>query len=102
MIYISIRQTKASHFCYTFYLLRNKNYCMYPVYELNITRMKSEGSSVSCIDVITSDQSELPRPIPQNSVESAHGCTSRIYFDNVGDNVTLTLYSVTLTPQKPW
>ena len=26
-------------------------------------------------------QSELPRPIPQNSVES----TSRIYFDNAGD-----------------
>ena len=23
-------------------------------------------------------QSELPRPIPQNSVESDHGCTSRI------------------------
>ena len=35
-------------------------------------------------------QSELPRPIPRNSVESDHGCTSRIYFDNVGDNVTLT------------
>ena len=35
-------------------------------------------------------QSELPRPISQNSVESDHGCTSRIYFDNTGDNVTLT------------
>ena len=46
-------------------------------------------------------QSELPRPIPRNSVESDHGCTSRIYFDNDGDNVTLTLYNVTLTSQKP-
>ena len=46
-------------------------------------------------------QSELPRPIPRNSVESDHGCTSRIYFDNAGDNVTLTLYNVTLTSQKP-
>ena len=32
-------------------------------------------------------QLELPRPIPRNSVESDHGCTSRIYFDNAGDNV---------------
>ena len=47
-------------------------------------------------------QSELPRPIPRNSVESDHGCTSRIYFDNAGDNVTLTLYNVTLMSQKPW
>ena len=23
--------------------------------------------------------------IPRNSVESDHGCTSRIYFDNAGD-----------------
>ena len=28
-------------------------------------------------------RSELPRPIPWNSVESDLGCTSRIYFDNV-------------------
>ena len=34
--------------------------------------------------------SELPRPIPRNSMESDHGCTSRIFFDNAGDNVTLT------------
>ena len=50
-------------------------------------------------------QSELPRPNPQNSVESEHGCihvsTSRIYFDNAGDNVTLSLYNVTLTSQRP-
>ena len=44
---------------------------------------------------------ELPRPIPRNSVELDHGCTSRIYFDNAGENVTLTLYNVTLTSQKP-
>ena len=46
-------------------------------------------------------QSELPRPIPWNSVESDHGCTSRIYFYNTGDNVTLMLYSVTLVSRKP-
>ena len=33
--------------------------------------------------------------------KSDHGCTARIYFDNAGDNVTLALYSVTLTSQKP-
>ena len=37
-----------------------------------------------------SHQSELPGPILRNSVESDHGCASRIYFDNAGDNVTLT------------
>ena len=36
-------------------------------------------------------QSEPPRPIPRNSVESNHGCISKIYFDNADDNVTLTL-----------
>ena len=46
-------------------------------------------------------QSELPRSIPRNSVESDHGCTSRVYFDNPGDNMTLTLYNVTLTSRKP-
>ena len=49
--------------------------------------------------MITKDQlfiqSELPRPIPWNSVESDLGCTSRIYFDNVA----LTLHNVTLTSQ---
>ena len=45
-------------------------------------------------------QSELPRPIPRNSVES-DGCTSWIYFDNAGENLTLTLYHVTLTSHKP-
>ena len=29
----------------------------------------------------TYSQSELPRPIPRNSVESDHGYTSKIYFD---------------------
>ena len=43
-------------------------------------------------------QSELSRP---NSVESDHGCTMRIYFDNTGENVMLTWYNVTLTSQKP-
>ena len=52
-------------------------------------------------DQSTLSQSELPRPIPRNSVESDHGCTSGIYFDNAGDYVTLVLYNVTLTSQKP-
>ena len=47
------------------------------------------------------DQLELSRPIAQYFVESDHGCASRIYFDNVGDNLTLTLYNVTLMSQKP-
>ena len=46
-------------------------------------------------------QSELPRPIPWNSVESDNRYTSRIYFDNAGDNVTLTLYNVTQMSKKP-
>ena len=46
-------------------------------------------------------QSKLPRPIPRNSVESDFGSTSRIYFDNADDNMTLTLYNVTLTSRKP-
>ena len=41
-------------------------------------------------------QSELPRPIPLDSVELNLGCTSRIYFDNV----TLTKHNLTLTSQK--
>ena len=46
------------------------------------------------------NKSELPRPIPRNSVESDNGCTSGIDFDNAGDNVALTLYNVTLTSKK--
>ena len=46
-------------------------------------------------------QSELPLSIPRNSLESDHGCTSRIYFDNSGDSMTLTLYNMTLTSRKP-
>ena len=36
-----------------------------------------------------------------NSAKSDHGCSSRIYLDNASDNVTLTLFNVTLTSQKP-
>ena len=36
-------------------------------------------------------QSEMPQPSPRNSVESDHGCTSRILFDYAVDNVRLTL-----------
>ena len=42
-------------------------------------------------------RSELPWPVPWNYMESDLGCTSRIYFDNV----TLTVYNVTLTSQTP-
>ena len=42
-------------------------------------------------------QSELPWPIPWNSLESGLWCTSRIYFDNV----TVTLHNLTLASQKP-
>ena len=54
-----------------------------------------------CIFFQVGSNSELPRQISRNSVESDHGCTPRTYFDNVGDNVTLTLYNVTLMSQKP-
>ena len=42
------------------------------------------------------NQSELPRPIPLNAVESDHGCPSRIYYDNAGDRVTPKFYNLTL------
>ena len=45
-------------------------------------------------------QSELPQRIPRRSVESDLGCTSRLYFDNAGDNMTLMLQNVTLTLHK--
>ena len=48
----------------------------------------------------TSAQSELSRPIPRNSVESDQGCTSKIYFDNAGNKMSLKLYNVTLTSGK--
>ena len=54
-------------------------------------------SSFTIILLRIRKQSELPRPILRNYAESDHGCTSRIFFDNVGVNVTLTLYNVTLT-----
>ena len=53
-----------------------------------------------CIFFHVCSKSELSRPILRNSVESDHRCTSKIYFDNSGDNVTLTLYNVTLTSQN--
>ena len=49
------------------------------------------ASSANRCDLLPT-QSELPRPIPWDSVESDLGCTSRIYFDNV----TLRLHNVTL------
>ena len=45
-----------------------------------------------------SEQPELPWLIPRNSVESDHGCTS----SNAVDNMTLTLFNVALTSQKPY
>ena len=46
-------------------------------------------SIFTCIIIMVFMQLELPRPIPRNSVESDHRCTSRINFDNADDNVTL-------------
>ena len=47
-----------------------------------------------------SPQSELPRPIPWHSGESDHRGSSRIYFDNAGDNVTLTSQKTCLHNNK--
>ena len=58
-------------------------------------------TAIVCAPLVDSLQSELPLPINRKSVESDHGCTSRIYFDNAGDNLTLMLYKVTLTSQIP-
>ena len=66
-----------------------------------LTDEDSASKTAKITSKIFAFQSELPRPIPRNSVESDHGCTSGIYFDNAGDAVTLTLYNVTLTSQKP-
>ena len=48
------------------------------------------------------NQSELPlcqfHEILWNQTKDI---SSRIYFDNVDDNMMLTLYNVTLTSQKP-
>ena len=46
-------------------------------------------------------QLELPRPIPPKSVESDHRCTLSMCSDNAGNYVTLTLFNVSLTLQKP-
>ena len=67
---------------------------------LNRATLKHKQMREHTTNIMTCGQLELPRPIPRNSVESDHGCTSRIYFDNAGDNVMLTLYNVTLTSQK--
>ena len=37
-----------------------------------------------------------------NSTKSDNGCTSRIYFDNVGNNMTPTSYNVTVTSWKQY
>ena len=53
-------------------------------------KFKQNHGSSEKNDVVAAQgvfQSGLPRPIPRKSVESEHGCTSRIYFDNAGDNV---------------
>ena len=39
--------------------------------------------------ITSGGQSELPRSILQKFVESDHGRTSMIYFNNAGDKVTL-------------
>ena len=52
------------------------------------------------IYIILESQSELPRPILRNSVESDHACTSRIYLNTAVDNVTMALFNVKLMSQK--
>ena len=63
------------------------------------------SNSLNCTHTQSMEQVKmqlvLPQPIPQNSMESDHRCTSSIYFANSGDNVPLTLYNVTLPSQKP-
>ena len=80
-----------------------------PIYQLNLF-VAIVFSLIYASDLITISwmmpddsvwQSDLPHPILQNSVESDHGRTLRIFFDNVDDNVTLTLYIKLLTSQKP-
>ena len=46
--------------------------------------------------MVSGEQSELPWPILPSAVESDHRCTSGIYFDNTGDNMTLTVYNLRL------
>ena len=71
------------------YILMWKFKAVTPLYEqCTIPRPIISNQKPACLHLKC--QSELPPPIPQNSVESDHGCTSRIYFDNAGDNVTLT------------
>ena len=53
-------------------------------------------SAVAQCNSVRLIQSELPRPNPQNSVESDHDVHRGSTF-----NVMLTLYNVTLTSQKP-
>ena len=67
-----------------------------------LTKTKSLGTfdTSTSIFAYAISQSELPRPVPWNSVESYIylGCSSRIYFDNV---TLMTIHNVTLTSQKP-
>ena len=77
--------------------------CQWTVFQISDMHRIDTSNSLNCTHTQSMDQikmqSVLPRPIPQNSMESDHGCTSSIYFDNAGDNVPLTLYNVTLTSQ---
>ena len=62
---------------------------------LGLRRLRSSCTSAQSVQSLQwghmPTQSELPWPILRAFVESDHGCTSRIFFDNTGDNVTLTV-----------
>ena len=49
--------------------------------------------------MVNTNRKCLGRPIPRNSMESDHRCTSRIYFDNAEDNVALSGVTETMLTQ---
>ena len=83
---------------------------------LEFTFLKTTPTLAFCLLVLSADKlckqfgsnsRHIVGPIGTASANfvKLHGikprCTSRIYFDNKGDNMRLTLYNVTLMPQIP-
>ena len=73
----------------------------------NVNVLVQENNQFSCCHTISNVLDTSKESIgtasadSANSVESDHGCTMRIYFDNTGDNMMLTFYNATLTSQTP-
>ena len=61
----------------------------------------TEPKRMHLFDVNLSNRCTSNAIVCMDWVKSDHGCTARVYFDNAGDNMTLTLYNVTLTSRKP-